>query len=95
MFIQIINLQVKEEFLEEFIKISLYHADKSLEEDGIIRFDVLRSSEDRTQFIFIEEFKSESDVQLHRQSEHFLKWQKNAPNYLLSKKKLVVSKLLA
>jgi len=93
MIVQIITIQIKAQFTEEFIKLSLEQSDKSMKEKGINRFDVYRSTEDPDRFIYCEEFKTEADIEAHRNTEHFKKWQKEAPAYIISKTKQVLSKL--
>ena len=44
------------------------------QEAGNRRFDILRSTENPSHFLFAEEYDTEASVNHHRETPHFLKW---------------------
>lgn len=82
MYIVHVSIQVKEEHLDSFKKVTAENASNSLQEPGIIRFDVLQNLDDPCQFLFIEIYNSPKDQLKHRETEHFKKW-RNAVTSML------------
>ena len=44
------------------------------QEPGNLRFDIFRSKENPSHFLFIEEYDSEESANNHRETLHFAKW---------------------
>lgn len=74
MLIAVINIHVKPEFVEAFKEASLENARNSVQEAGILRFDVLQQNDDPTRFVLYEVYKTEDDPPKHRETAHYLKW---------------------
>jgi autoinducer 2-degrading protein len=66
--------KVKEECIERFKRISIENAQNSLEEGGVVRFDVLQQQGSNNQFMFQEIYLSPAEQLKHRATEHFKKW---------------------
>jgi len=69
-----VNIQVKLEFVDEFIKATLENARNSLQEPGIARFDVLQDSSDPAKFVLCEVYRSFDAPAKHKETEHYLNW---------------------
>ena len=69
-----VHVQVKSEFLDEFIKLTIDNAEKSQLEPGIKRFDVFQSNEEETKFILNEVYLNEEATLDHKKTEHYSKW---------------------
>lgn len=69
-----VHVQVKGEFLDEFIKLTMENAEKSLLEPGIKRFDVFQSFEEETKFILNEVYLNEEATLDHKRTDHYSKW---------------------
>lgn len=66
------HLRVKDEVIEPFRKRLLQHAKSSLaDEHGCHQFDIYQDRSDRTLFLLIETYESESAFELHRASAHY------------------------
>ena len=74
MIVRSIAVYVKEGYIEDFIKISRENHEMSIQEPGILRFDLLRSSSDKTRFMLYEVYKTEEAVDAHKETAHYNKW---------------------
>jgi autoinducer 2-degrading protein len=69
-----VNIHVKEEQIEGFIKASEDNVKNSIKELGIARFDFFQSQEDPTRFILIEAYRNENAHAKHKETDHYKKW---------------------
>jgi quinol monooxygenase YgiN len=69
-----VQVHVKPEAVAAFRTATLANAQASVKEPGILRFDVLQSSEDPTRFSLIEVYKHPGDQAAHRETAHYLTW---------------------
>jgi len=74
MFIVHVSVQVKPEFVEEFLKATMENARNSLLETGIARFDVIQQYDDRTSFVLLEVYRTPEDPAKHKETHHYKKW---------------------
>jgi len=69
-----VNIVVKKDFIEDFIKATKENARLSINEKGIARFDFYQSQDDPAIFILIEAYRYENAPAEHKTTEHYLKW---------------------
>ncbi|MCX8023772.1 MAG: antibiotic biosynthesis monooxygenase [Thermanaerothrix sp.] len=74
MHIVLVHVHVKESRLDDFIQATLENAHHSLQEPGIVRFDVLQQAEDPTRFVLVEVYRQPEDQVKHRETAHYQKW---------------------
>ncbi len=74
MHIVLVHVKVRPEFREQFIEATLENACNSIQEPGIIRFDVLQDLEDPNYFILNEVYRTPDDQLKHRETNHYKKW---------------------
>ena len=74
MFIYLVHIHVKPEFIEEFKAETLRNAQNTVKEPNNRRFDVLQQSEDPTKFTLYEVYTDESALEEHRQTAHYARW---------------------
>jgi (4S)-4-hydroxy-5-phosphonooxypentane-2,3-dione isomerase len=74
MHIVLVHVRVKTEFIEQFIQASLENARNSVQEPGIARFDVIQETEDPTQFVLVEVYRSTDAPARHKETAHYLHW---------------------
>jgi quinol monooxygenase YgiN len=74
MLVVMIEVQVKPEAVEAFKRDTLTNAQKSLNEPGIARFDVLERSDDRTRFVLVEVYRDADAPAQHKQTAHYAAW---------------------
>ncbi len=71
MFVQIVHIHVKPGLQDRFLEVFQQNVDGSRNEPGNVSFDVLQDPEDETHFAIYEVFRSEADLDAHRQTDHF------------------------
>lgn len=91
----IVTVQIKPEYVDDFIKISLYNSENSLKEPGCYRFDVLRQTENDTTFNLYEVYNSDSDIDYHKTTDHYKKWRDAVANIMAQPRSFVKVRLLA
>ena len=83
MHIVYVTFDVKPECIERFMEISEENALSSLEEEGVIAFDVLQQYDDASSFAFHEVYHLPEDHMKHRETEHFKKWKSEVDSLLM------------
>ena len=71
-------LKIKPGFEEAFIAASRVNQSGARQEPGNLKFEIYRSRENPSHFLFVEEYDSQESVSKHRESSHFLKWLETA-----------------
>jgi autoinducer 2-degrading protein len=79
----IVNVYVKPEFVDDFIKISTENHLGSVKEPGNLRFDVIQNIEDPTRFVLYEAYESEEAAASHKTTPHYLKWRETVANWMV------------
>ena len=82
MFVTLVEIQVKQEHLQDFIAASRLNHEASLQEPGNLRFDILQSPQDPARFIFYEAYASEADALRHKQTSHYAKWRDTVADWM-------------
>ena len=84
MFVYCVNVYVKEEFLADFIRITVENREGTRTEPGNIRFDVLQCKDTPTRFFLYEVYESEDAVLAHKETEHYKKWKNAVAGWMAS-----------
>ena len=75
MYILMVDVHVKPEHREEFVEVISANAHgASTTERGCLRFDVVQHGDDPNHFFFYEVYRSEADLEAHRQTAHFQRY---------------------
>jgi quinol monooxygenase YgiN len=74
MFIVHVFIQVKPGDVEDFIKATLANAKASVQEPGILRFDVLQNHDDKHHFVLVEVYRTKDDTARHKETDHYKLW---------------------
>ena len=69
-----VHIQVKADQIDAFKQATLENAQSSVQERGIMRFDVIQQADDPARFILIEIYRTPDDQSKHRETPHYLKW---------------------
>lgn len=77
-------LHVKPEYVEAFKAATLENARNSVQEAGILRFDVIQQADDPTRFVLAEVYRSQDARAQHRETAHFLKWHDTVTDMLVT-----------
>ncbi len=79
-----VNLEVKEEFVEEFAEFTRKNHEGSVKEAGNIRFDALRDKDDPCRFSLYEIWQDDAALDVHKTTEHYKNWAKACETMLKS-----------
>ncbi|MBT4223833.1 MAG: antibiotic biosynthesis monooxygenase [Opitutae bacterium] len=90
MFIIHVFLQVKKDCIHQFKEITLDNARNTLREPGAVRFDVVQDQDDSSRFIFVEVYKSASDLDHHKTTEHYARWAGAVDEFLVEPRSRVL-----
>lgn len=82
MYIVIVNIQVKENLVDEFIRETIKNVQESRQEKEVSSFDFLQNNEDPTQFLLIEAYHNEASVAKHQQTLHYISWKETVKNMM-------------
>jgi len=74
MHVVLVNVHVKPENVEDFIKATLENAEASVKEPGNRRFDLLQSADDPCRFVIYEAYATPEDAAAHKNTAHYKKW---------------------
>ncbi len=82
MIVTIVNVYVKPEFVNDFIKTTTENHLGSVKEPGNLRFDVIQNIEDPTRFVLYEAYESEEAAANHKTTPHYLKWRETVAGWM-------------
>ena len=74
MIVTIVHIQVKPEYIDNFIRITGINHLLSVKEPGNLRFDVLQMGDDPTRFALYEAYENESTAAAHKETAHYQEW---------------------
>jgi autoinducer 2-degrading protein len=66
-----VQIRVKPDAIEAFTAATLANARASLQEPGVLRFDVVRQQDDPTRFVLVEVYRAAEDQARHRLTDHY------------------------
>jgi (4S)-4-hydroxy-5-phosphonooxypentane-2,3-dione isomerase len=69
-----VHVRVLPEAVGAFRAATLENARSSLQEPGVVRFDVVQQADDPERFVLVEVYRTEADPARHKQTEHYLAW---------------------
>jgi len=82
MFIVHVHVQVQPEHLAAFQAATLANARASVQEPGILRFDVVQQTDDPARFTLVEVYHDEAANAAHRETPHYLVWRDTVANMM-------------
>lgn len=74
MFIFQVHHYIKPEFIEAYLTVTLENARLSIQEPGMIRFDVFQDAEDPAHFSLFEVYRDDAARAAHLETAHFKAW---------------------
>lgn len=69
-----VHVHVKPDQVEAFRAASVENAKNSIQEPGVVRFDVLQQKDDSTRFMLEEIYRTPDDAGKHKETDHYAKW---------------------
>ena len=82
-----VKWKIKPEYADQWIELSREFTEGTRAEPGNIFYDWSRSVEDPTEYVLIEAFQEDA-AEAHVKSDHFVKAQKDLPQYLVETPKI-------
>jgi quinol monooxygenase YgiN len=67
-------VHVKSDDVAAFTAATLENARNSVQEPGIVRFDVIQQDDDPTRFVLVEIYRTPADPAKHKETAHYLTW---------------------
>jgi autoinducer 2-degrading protein len=77
-----VNVRVIPDCIDSFRDATIENARHSVQEPGVIRFEVLQNKSDPTHFLLIEEFRTLEAAQQHKDTPHYLVWRAAVENMM-------------
>ena len=69
-----VHVHVKPEHVGAFREATLENARHSVEEPGVLRFDVIEERGRPERFVLVEIYRTEDDAAKHKETAHYLAW---------------------
>jgi (4S)-4-hydroxy-5-phosphonooxypentane-2,3-dione isomerase len=69
-----VHVHVKPEHIDAFREATIANATNSIQEAGVIRFDVIQQAADPSRFILVEVYRSPEGHARHKETAHYLVW---------------------
>jgi quinol monooxygenase YgiN len=73
-FAVVVDVHVLPESVEAFRVASLANAAASIQEPGVVRFDVMQERADPTRFVLFEVYRGQESAAAHKQTAHYQIW---------------------
>jgi autoinducer 2-degrading protein len=67
-------VQVRPETVDAFVAATLENARNSVQEPGVVRFDVVQQADDPTRFVLMEIYRTAEDPARHKGTAHYAAW---------------------
>lgn len=69
-----VHVHVKPDKVEAFREATFENARSSLDEPGVVRFDVVQQEGEETRFVLIEVYEDAAAAAAHKETAHYVKW---------------------
>jgi (4S)-4-hydroxy-5-phosphonooxypentane-2,3-dione isomerase len=94
MTVTLVHIHVKPEFIKSFIDATRENHERSIEEPGNFRFDILQDAADPGKFVLYEAYATVAAVAAHKETDHYLKWRDTVAGWMAKPREGVKHKLL-
>ncbi len=84
MYVACVTVSVKTGHEDDFVEATLENARETRQEPDNVRFDVLRSEANTSQFFLYEVYKNPDGFKSHQQTEHYLNWRQKVADWMAS-----------
>ena len=69
-----VHVHVKPQFIDAFRAASITNARASIQEPGVVRFDVIQEHDRPERFVLVEIYRSDADPARHKETAHYAAW---------------------
>ena len=91
-FVLVVNIRIKPEHVDRWIKMALENAREARKEPGCRQFDVLVDPKDRAKVLLYEIYDDEKALEAHQATPHFKKYLAEAVPLLAHRERQVFTK---
>jgi len=84
MLIVVVEIHVQADAVPAFREATLANARASVQEPGIVRFDVIQRKDDPTRFVLIEAYRTPEAPAAHKQTQHYATWRDTVATMMAS-----------
>ena len=74
MYILVVNILIKPEYVDAFREATIENATNSRQEAGVARFDLLQQTDDSKRFLLVEAYRDHDSIAAHKLTAHYLAW---------------------
>jgi len=82
MMVTFVHVWVKENYIDDFIKVTRENHNESVKESGNLRFDILREAANPTKFVLYEAYESDEAAAEHKKTLHYLTWREKVSGWM-------------
>jgi autoinducer 2-degrading protein len=82
MVVATVRVKVKPAHVDAFVKATVRNHEFSIRENGNMRFDVLRSTDDPTLFLLYEAYATAEQAAAHKKTGHYLEWRDTVASWM-------------
>ena len=79
-----VHVHVKVDCVDAFREATLENARQSIQEPGIVRFDVIQQNDDPTRFVLVEVYRTTADPARHKETRHYATWRDTVAEMMAS-----------
>lgn len=90
MYVTVVYVSVKPEYIDAFQEACRLNHENSIREPGNMRFDILQSPDEPSNFILYEAYKTQQDAAAHKETAHYLAWRETVADWMVEPRKGVV-----
>jgi autoinducer 2-degrading protein len=69
-----VDVAVQPERVADFIEVTLVNARASVQEPGVLRFDVVQDEAEAAHFVLVEVYRDAEAAAAHKETEHYATW---------------------
>ena len=93
MFVLVVNIRIKPENVDRFLKLLADNAAAARKEPGCTQFDVLQDPKEKSKIMLYEVYQNEAAFETHQQTPHFKKYVAEAVPLLASRERQVFTRV--
>jgi quinol monooxygenase YgiN len=84
-----VHVHVHPDAVDAFIAATRENARNSVQEPGIVRFDLVQQDEDPTRFRLIEIYRTPQDPARHKETAHYATWRDTVESWMVEPRRSV------
>ena len=87
MIVTFVHVTVKEDHINDFIRVTIDNHNESVKESGNLRFDILQDAADPSKFVLYEAYETEEASAAHKSTRHYLGWRDKVADWMAQPRK--------